>query len=112
MRDNYYRYYASVRDATDDTRAYIEVLLHDACSYCGRGASHVDHIEPRSLGGAHDWTNLTSACASCNPSKSSKRLLEWLAIRYVVPHTSPAVPAFRNAQSNVAASETRPSMPE
>lgn len=81
MRDNYYRYRATVRDPTPATRNYISVLLADPCSYCGTADAtmHVDHIEPRSRGGAHDWTNLTASCSSCNPSKGNKKLLHWIA---------------------------------
>lgn len=32
---------------------------------------HVDHVIPRSLGGANDPTNLVTACAGCNSGKSS-----------------------------------------
>ena len=57
------------------TRAAI--MLRDAyvCQYCGETPGHnnltVDHIVPRSRGGAHDWHNLVSACKRCNQKKGS-----------------------------------------
>lgn len=57
------------------TRAAI--MLRDAytCQYCGgtpgRDELTVDHVVPRSRGGRHDWTNLTTACKRCNQIKGS-----------------------------------------
>ena len=53
------------------------VMLRDAytCQYCGESPGRqlltVDHVIPRSRGGAHDWDNLVSACACCNQKKGS-----------------------------------------
>ena len=65
----------------DEGRAYVAVLRHDPCSYCGESATSVDHIQPRSAGGAHDWDNLTAACGPCNSAKRDKPLLLWMAAR-------------------------------
>jgi 5-methylcytosine-specific restriction endonuclease McrA len=48
------------------------------CQYCGRETAHLtlDHVVPRSRGGAHAWTNLVSACAMCNRRKGGKTLVE------------------------------------
>ena len=48
------------------------------CQYCGVETSHLtlDHLVPRSRGGAHTWTNLVSACADCNRRKGGKSLAE------------------------------------
>lgn len=57
------------------TRAAI--MLRDAytCQYCGdmpgRSMLTVDHVMPRSRGGAHDWNNLVTACKRCNQHKGS-----------------------------------------
>jgi 5-methylcytosine-specific restriction endonuclease McrA len=52
------------------------------CSYCNeRKPLALDHVEPLSLGGAHDPDNLTAACKSCNCSKKDTPLLVWLARR-------------------------------
>jgi len=53
------------------------IMLRDAytCQYCGvsPGRNHltVDHVLPRSRGGAHNWLNLTTACKRCNQKKGS-----------------------------------------
>ena len=82
FKDKFYAYHEQVKNPSPGTREYMGIIAHDPCAYCGGGtATHVDHIVPRSAGGTHDWTNLTAACSTCNPSKGAKPLLEWLAIR-------------------------------
>ena len=53
-----------------------EVFIRDnyTCQYCGRQGHDltIDHIIPRSRGGAHTWDNLVSACKSCNHRKGGK----------------------------------------
>lgn len=39
------------------------------CQYCGRAAENVDHVVPRSRGGAHEWENVVAACRRCNGRK-------------------------------------------
>lgn len=46
------------------------------CGYCGKGASTVDHIQPRSRGGADSWENLVACCLRCNNAKSDRTLAE------------------------------------
>jgi hypothetical protein len=81
VRDIWYRWHAGSSNPSPETVAYIDVLLSDPCSYCGGSMDHIDHIEPRYLGGTHDWTNLTASCGSCNPSKGKRKLLVWMAGR-------------------------------
>ncbi|MET1036559.1 MAG: HNH endonuclease [Arthrobacter sp.] len=52
------------------------VLRRDGhqCGYCGRHASTVDHVHPRSLGGAETWENLVACCLACNHAKGNKTL--------------------------------------
>lgn len=47
------------------------VFIRDehTCQYCGRGAENVDHVIPRSRGGAHEWENVVAACRRCNSRK-------------------------------------------
>lgn len=53
------------------------VMLRDAytCQYCGEAPGRhlltVDHVVPRSRGGAHNWDNLVTACTRCNQKKGS-----------------------------------------
>lgn len=41
------------------------------CLYCGRFASTIDHIIPKSKGGGNEKENLTDSCQECNSLKSS-----------------------------------------
>ncbi|MDD5748326.1 MAG: HNH endonuclease [Actinomycetota bacterium] len=42
------------------------------CQYCGSSAETVDHVIPRSRGGAHTWENVVAACKRCNSKKRDK----------------------------------------
>jgi 5-methylcytosine-specific restriction endonuclease McrA len=63
------------RRAVPMTRA--GVLRRDLrrCAYCGKKADTIDHVVPRSRGGAHSWENCVAACRACN-SKKADRLVE------------------------------------
>jgi 5-methylcytosine-specific restriction endonuclease McrA len=64
------------------------VMLRDAhqCQYCGRRPPvrdlNIDHVLPRSRGGADSWENLVTACRVCNlrkgwrtPDEAAMRLI-------------------------------------
>lgn len=46
------------------------------CVYCGARAETVDHVVPRSRGGAHCWENCVASCAKCNHRKADRTLRE------------------------------------
>ena len=46
------------------------------CAYCGRSANTIDHVYPKSRGGADSWDNLVACCLKCNNTKSDKTLSE------------------------------------
>ncbi|HEY9496597.1 MAG TPA: HNH endonuclease [Intrasporangium sp.] len=51
------------------------VLLRDKgqCAYCGRfNATTMDHVQPRSRGGATSWLNAVAACDDCNARKGNQ----------------------------------------
>ncbi|MCD0483275.1 HNH endonuclease [Streptacidiphilus sp. ASG 303] len=50
------------------------VLVRDQhrCAYCGRRATTVDHLVPRSRGGADSWLNTVAACAEDNQRKADR----------------------------------------
>lgn len=58
----------------------IRVMKRDKfrCTYCGASGNDVeleiDHIHPISKGGSNHMSNLTTACRSCNQSKSNGKL--------------------------------------
>ncbi|NJD58732.1 MAG: HNH endonuclease [Anaerolineae bacterium] len=55
-----------------------EVFRRDrfTCQYCGRrsGDLTVDHVWPKHLGGGHNWTNVVTACPTCNHRKGGRML--------------------------------------
>jgi 5-methylcytosine-specific restriction endonuclease McrA len=67
------------------------VLRRDAhrCGYCGKSANTIDHILPKSRGGADSWENLVACCLRCNNKKGDKTLAEigWtLSVTPRMPH--------------------------
>lgn len=50
------------------------VLRRDGnrCGYCGGSATTIDHVQPRSRGGADSWENLIACCLKCNNKKSNR----------------------------------------
>jgi 5-methylcytosine-specific restriction endonuclease McrA len=50
------------------------VLRRDAhrCAYCGKAATTIDHVLPRSRGGADSWENLVACCLRCNNAKGDR----------------------------------------
>jgi len=69
------------------------VLRRDAhrCGYCGASANTIDHVMPRSRGGADSWENLMACCLKCNNKKGDRTPAEmnWtLLIKPRAPHTS------------------------
>ncbi|AAT89529.1 HNH endonuclease [Leifsonia xyli subsp. xyli] len=42
------------------------------CAYCGKSATTIDHVLPRSRGGRDSWENLVACCLRCNNVKSDK----------------------------------------
>ncbi|GIM94502.1 HNH endonuclease [Paractinoplanes toevensis] len=54
------------------SRAGVLARDHRACAYCGAAASTIDHVLPRSRGGANEWTNTVAACGRCNNRKGNR----------------------------------------
>lgn len=46
------------------------------CQYCGGAAENIDHVMPRSRGGAHIWENVVAACRRCNGRKENRTPVE------------------------------------
>lgn len=42
------------------------------CGYCGGSATTIDHVQPRSRGGADSWENLVACCLRCNNIKGDR----------------------------------------
>jgi HNH endonuclease len=44
------------------------------CVYCGRTATHIDHVVPVASGGTDDLANLRPACGACNMAKGASQM--------------------------------------
>lgn len=63
------------------------VLRRDAqrCAYCAGSASTIDHVIPRSRGGADSWENLVACCLHCNNVKGDRTPHEMGWTMHVTP---------------------------
>jgi 5-methylcytosine-specific restriction endonuclease McrA len=52
-------------------RGVLRRDLH-RCGYCGKTATTIDHVQPRSRGGADSWENLVACCLRCNNVKGDR----------------------------------------
>ncbi len=68
------------------------VLARDnhSCQYCGsRAHLTIDHVVPKSRGGATTWDNIVTSCAPCNARKGDRLPRE----AGMHPRTNPRPPA-------------------
>ncbi|MFN8110174.1 MAG: HNH endonuclease [Thermoleophilia bacterium] len=64
------------------------------CQYCGvTGHLTVDHVVPRSRGGASSWDNVVTSCAPCNVRKAD-RLPEEVGMHPRIPPKAPPADVF------------------
>jgi 5-methylcytosine-specific restriction endonuclease McrA len=75
------------------TRRAVFVRDGGRCVYCGRTATSIDHVVPRSRGGRHEWANVVSACRRCNHLKADRTVAD-LGWRLRVPE-EPSGAAWR-----------------
>jgi 5-methylcytosine-specific restriction endonuclease McrA len=54
------------------SRRAVFVRDDHTCQYCGRRADSIDHVVPRSRGGANVWENVAAACRPCNLDKRDR----------------------------------------
>jgi 5-methylcytosine-specific restriction endonuclease McrA len=72
------RYYVKVpykRTAPLSRRA-VFARDQSRCQYCGGSAESIDHVIPRSKGGAHTWDNVVACCRRCNTYKGDRLLAD------------------------------------
>ena len=59
------------------TKHRLFIRDRQICAYCGGRFVELDltveHIVPVSRGGRHEWTNVVTACRSCNTRKGNRR---------------------------------------
>jgi 5-methylcytosine-specific restriction endonuclease McrA len=70
--------YVRIPYRTPSTVSRNGVLRRDSrtCAYCGGRADTIDHVVPRSRGGAHSWENCVACCHRCNSRKADHTLDE------------------------------------
>lgn len=61
----------AARSVPVSRRGVLRRDLH-RCGYCGSHATTVDHVVPRSRGGADAWENLVACCIRCNNAKADR----------------------------------------
>jgi 5-methylcytosine-specific restriction endonuclease McrA len=72
------RYYVHVPYTNSRAISRRVVFARDGhrCQYCGGHADSIDHVTPRSRGGANTWDNVVAACRPCNTRKRDRLLSE------------------------------------
>ena len=64
-----------IKQASHPAFTKFNLFLRDMflCQYCGAGdVLTFDHVVPKALGGRTTWSNVTTACASCNIRKGGR----------------------------------------
>ncbi|MGW0736109.1 HNH endonuclease [Streptomyces sp. NPDC002851] len=86
------------------------VLIRDQhrCAYCGRRATTVDHVVPRSQGGGDTWLNTVASCSADNHRKAD-RTPEQAGMPLL---TEPFVPTPRDAMLLALGAEGRGALPD
>jgi 5-methylcytosine-specific restriction endonuclease McrA len=103
VRSLVHRRRARLRDASspgvtaEQWARELEIAGH-ACVYCGsRGPLTREHLTPICRGGRDEPSNIAPACGSCNSSKGSKTVEEWIEYLRAL-YAAGALPArFRKA---------------
>src|SRR5262245_41606938 len=56
------------------TKQAVFIRDHYTCQYCGEQSKDLtlDHVIPKMRGGGTTWTNVVTACKSCNSAKGDK----------------------------------------
>lgn len=76
VRINYYVKVPYNRKETPFTRRGVLMRDNYKCSYCPRPATTIDHVVPKSRGGANTYENTVACCIRCNSEKANKTLAE------------------------------------
>lgn len=63
-------------------RREVYAKSNGICAYCRRplkmaGAWHVEHAQPKALGGSDDLSNLVASCVPCNLAKRDRTAIEF-----------------------------------
>jgi 5-methylcytosine-specific restriction endonuclease McrA len=79
------------------------------CAYCGSGSNRLtlDHVVPRSRGGASVWENVVASCAPCNHRKGDRLLEETSMTLRTTPRPPTPVLFIRLAAEHIPESWRR-----
>ena len=80
----------------------FNVFLRDkfACQYCGnRNELTFDHLLPRSRGGITNWSNVVTACSSCNVQKGGRLLIQSGMILNQIPYKPTTEDLHKNGKN-------------
>jgi len=84
----------------------------DTCQYCGRrfrrAELNLDHVVPRSRGGATSWENVVCSCIACNLRKGGRTPEEAGVKLLRAPGRPRWTPLFRSAARRALRAEWRP----
>lgn len=58
-------------------RRELHQLTGHSCLYCGSPSESIDHVFPRSRGGASEDDNCVPACLNCNGAKGDSEAFAW-----------------------------------
>lgn len=72
------------------SRAGVHARDGRRCGYCGKDATTIDHILPRSRGGRNTWKNTVAACMVCNQRKGDRTPAE----AGMVLRVQPSIPTW------------------
>jgi len=94
------------------SRFNIYARDENTCQYCGvrlpRADLNLDHVVPRSQGGATSWDNVVCSCVPCNLRKGG-RTPDEAGMRLLRPPARPRwTPTFRSATRRAFYREWRP----
>lgn len=53
-------------------RKYFFRVRGNACHYCGKLATTIDHVVPKAKGGSDEIDNLVPSCYQCNHKKAAR----------------------------------------
>jgi len=85
------------------TRYNIYARDRNTCQYCGsrkaRAELNIDHVIPRSRGGASNWENVVCSCIDCNRKKGGRTPAEARMTLRRVPRRPAWTPFMREAFS-------------
>lgn len=84
-------------------RQTLHELTAESCIYCGKPSKSIDHIHPRSKGGATTINNCAPACLTCNGKKSNEDPFEWYRRQdFYEPRRAMAIRAWLDGDLQVA----------